>query len=343
MQQLSTPTTSVQNGYHYISAMTAIIFFGGSSSSASAPSSSDEGYSPVVLIWWAFLSSIAIMNIFLLIVANRTLNVNNSSPEGSKEKDEGHYSYNDASSSWLVNIRNKQFNMSALYVGGCAFRSIFICHHTLRRALLYSFASTGFVGRSVATVAELGAATQVSLLLQEVGISTNDDLISTISKCIVPLLVMAELFSWYACVTTSYIGSIFEESLWAFCALLSMVSLFRAYPRYVGKDQRNFLQKTIIVNLLYFTYMVIIDVPQYIRAHIRNTNTGKEYYNISDGLNTLLNISQHKLSWSYEDWKFAMMWMTLYFSVACWASIGVVNGPRLDRGMMNMKMKKKCN
>ena len=95
----------------------------------------------------------------------------------------------------------------------------------------------------------------------------------------------------------------------------------------------------IMTNMLYFTYMASIDVPQYIKGHISNTANGKTYYNIQDGLNTLLSVSEHQLTWSYCDWKYAMCWMTLYFSFAFWASIGVINSPRLDQGRIKQKMK----
>ena len=95
----------------------------------------------------------------------------------------------------------------------------------------------------------------------------------------------------------------------------------------------------IMINMVYFTYMTFIDVPQYIKGHIINTANGKTYYNIPDGLNTLLNVSQHKWTWSYCDWKYAMCWMTLYFSFACWASVGVINAPRLDQGLVKQKTK----
>ncbi|KAL3768206.1 hypothetical protein ACHAWU_001896, partial [Discostella pseudostelligera] len=239
---------------------------------------------------------------------------------------------------WLRNVRSRQFIMSTIYVGGCAFRSILPCHHTLRRALVGCYASTGFVGRCVATIAELGAADQAGLLLREIGHATNDGVITFLSYLMVPLLVSAELFSWYACVTTNYIGSIVEESLWAMCAFLSIVALLRCYNEYVGREQRDFIHKALTLNMVYFTYMVSVDVPNYIKGHIANTTDGTSYYNLIDGLKTLINITEHKITWSYEDWRYAMCWMTLYFSIACWSSIGVVNAPRMDMGLARQKI-----
>ena len=181
-----------------------------------------------VIIWWACLASLALLNTLgLLRGAHRKLQV-----------------AQDGYEPWLRRVRIRQFAMSTLYVGGCAFRSALPCHHTLRRSLVRSFLCTGFVGRAVATIAELGAAAQVSLLLHELGFSTKDDATQNVSRAIVPIISLAEIFSWYACVTTNYIGSIWEESLWAFCALLSLVSFLQSFPKYTG-EQRRFVQKAV--------------------------------------------------------------------------------------------------
>ena len=90
--------------------------------------------------------------------------------------------------------------------------------------------------------------------------------------------------------------------------------------------------------MVYFTYMVSVDVPNYIQGYIDNTTHGTSYYNLIDGLKTLVSITEHKITWSYEDWRYAMCWMTLYFSVACWSSIGVVNARRMDMGLAKQKL-----
>lgn len=83
--------------------------------------------------------------------------------------------------------------------------------------------------------------------------------------------------------------------------------------------------------------MVSVDVPNYVRGHLDNVARGKSYPTASDGLASLLSIDDHDLTWSYEDWRYSMCWMTLYFSVACWASIAVVNAPRMDEGLVRRR------
>ena len=84
--------------------------------------------------------------------------------------------------------------------------------------------------------------------------------------------------------------------------------------------------------------MISVDVPNYVRAHLANTARGVSYHSVSDGLGSLLRIDEHNLTWSCEDWRYSMCWMTLYFSVACWASIWMVNAPRMDEGLVRSKM-----
>ena len=183
-----------------------------------------------VLIWWGCLSAVAALNCGVLLRSARSsLSSNRRSLPP-----------------WLRSIRDRQYDMSSTYVYGCAYRSILPCHHTLRRVLVRSVASTGFVGRAVATVAALGVAEQASLLLREVGIATEDETTIATSRVVVPILLVAEISSWYACATTNYAGSIVEEGLWATCAMLVASCLARCRREYeVGGEQWRFVRRAV--------------------------------------------------------------------------------------------------
>ncbi|KAL3823886.1 hypothetical protein ACHAXA_005468 [Cyclostephanos tholiformis] len=286
-----------------------------------SPSTGPDDDSHLVLLWWMCLIGIAIFNCGILLRSARAFHASNRVAYPPR----------------LRSIRDTQLVMSSIYVYGCAYRSILPTHHTLRRVLIRSNASSGFVGRTVATIAELGAAYQSSLLLYEVGTATNerDALIITTSRIIVPMLTIAEIFSWIACTTTNYAGSIIEEGLWAICALLVASCLAKCLVLYeVGGEQRDFVLRALTLNVAYFAYMISVDVPNYVRGHLDNVARGKSYRTVSDGLASLLSIDEHDLTWSYDDWRYSMCWMTLYFSVACWASIAIVNAPRMDEGLV---------
>ena len=57
---------------------------------------------------------------------------------------------------------------------------------------------------------ELAFAAQWAWLLYEIGRSTENKAILSLSRLIVPIIAVAEVFSWYACLTTNYIGSAIE-------------------------------------------------------------------------------------------------------------------------------------
>ena len=54
------------------------------------------------------------------------------------------------------------------------------------------------------------------------------------SYLLLPLIGMAEIFSWYTTLTTNFIGSVVEESLWAFTATLMTISMVLIWSRYRG-------------------------------------------------------------------------------------------------------------
>jgi hypothetical protein len=63
------------------------------------------------------------------------------------------------------------------------------------------FFSSIFVGRTIATVAELGFIAQWAIVLHLVGEAVRDKKILFVSKIIFPMIFIAEIFSWYASVS----------------------------------------------------------------------------------------------------------------------------------------------
>ena len=184
------------------------------------------------------------------------------------------------------------------------------------------------IGRSVATIAELAFVAQWSLILYEIGSELKNRRIILISKVIVPMIVVAECFSWYACVTTNYIGTVVEESLWAVAAGLTVFGFLGARGSYSG-SQKKLLWAGILSGIVYVIYMITVDVPNYLRGWLENKSTGKQFSSISEGLVEVA--TQWRFTRAHEDWQYEMIWMTLYFSVAVWMSIYIVNAPRMDR------------
>ena len=225
-------------------------------------------------------------------------------------------------------IRKSQLILSSIYVLGCGFRSIIPRGDVRRIVLVDSWVSSIAIGRSVATIAELSFVAQWAFLLYEIGKSTGNRYCLVVSKIIVPIIIVAECFSWYACTTTNFIGTTIEESLWAIAAALTLVGFLQARPLYEG-IQRNFLTAGVACSILYVIYMVTVDVPAYVNKWLVDQAAGKHYATVKDGLIEVA--TQFRVTHLYADWQYEMVWMTLYFSVAVWISMLIVNAPLMDK------------
>ncbi len=124
--------------------------------------------------------------------------------------------------------------LSAAYVFGCAFRSVLPRADVQRICLFDPWLSSILVGRSVATVAEICFAVQWAIVLRELAKAANSDTARNVANAFVPVIVVAEACSWYAVVTTNYLGNVLENSLWAAAFLLIGMALLRLLPRFRG-------------------------------------------------------------------------------------------------------------
>jgi hypothetical protein len=88
--------------------------------------------------------------------------------------------------------------LSAAYVSGCAFRSFLPRADVQRICLFDTWLSSVTVGRSVATVAEICFVAQWAIVLHQLGTITGADTALSAAWVIVPLILIAECFSWHA-------------------------------------------------------------------------------------------------------------------------------------------------
>src|SRR5262249_24078050 len=108
--------------------------------------------------------------------------------------------------------------LAALYVLGCGFRSLLPMVDVPRLCLHETWLSRIFVGRSVATVAELAFAAQWALLMREAGAVRA-------AHAVVPLIAAAELLSWLAVLTRNDFFHAAENSLWTVTAAFAAAFL----------------------------------------------------------------------------------------------------------------------
>jgi hypothetical protein len=197
-----------------------------------------------------------------------------------------------------------------------------------RLVMVDSFWSSVLVGRSVATVAELCFAAQWALLLRatsRVGDSTPG---AVAGRAVLPLIVLAEGFSWYAVLTTSNIGHVVEESLWGLCALLVVAGLVHAWPR-LARTQRRWLAVWCVAAAAYAAYMIGVDVPMYWQRWLAQLHGGHVAMDAADGLADIA--SRWTVSHQWAHWHSEVLWMTAYFSLGVWASIALSLQPAWRR------------
>ncbi len=234
--------------------------------------------------WWATLCAVAALNITAWAVAAFAVQ------EGANRA---------------------QILLSALYVFGCAFRSVFPVYDIPRLCVVSPRVSSVLVGRTVATVAELAFAAQWAVYLH----GSSLEPARAVSLTIVPLIALAEICSWHAVLTTRNLGHIFENSLWGICAALIVISL-------VASGQGAMPIVWAAGGALYVAYMFVVDVPMYWSRWKMDRARRKRHLGLAQGMRELARPSRVSRLW--QDWRSEVTWMTLYFSVGVWVSISLI-------------------
>ena len=181
------------------------------------------------------------------------------------------------------------------------------------------------VGRSVATIAELCFMAQCALLLHIAGVGTGNTLTIKIARLLMPLIVIAECASWYAILSTNYLGHVVENSIWTVCAVMLLTSFVLMWP-HSSRKQRHFLIAMMAFAASYIVFMTTIDVPMYWSRWQLDVATAKPYLSMLQGFadasrSCIVNFDLTK-------WHQEIPWMTLYFTVAVWVSIFLPHAPK---------------
>ena len=260
-----------------------------------------------VLAWWALLTSISVLNIVAWIVVARGFSRRTSSMDARQRR-----------------ARRWQLALSALFVLGCAFRSLMPRAEGQRIVLFDSWLSAVVISRAVATVAELSMVAQWTIFLREYARGVDAKLALVLSYFPIPLIAIAEVFSWYTTLTTNFAGSIVEESTWAVTAALIIIGFCSIWGRYHGARQR-LLSWVIAAQIIYFLFMCSVDVPMYRRRWLADQARGKQYLSVVAGWHDASHRWVVTRAWS--DWRDEMPWMSLYFTAGVWISLWLVRTP----------------
>ncbi len=264
--------------------------------------SSSLAWSNPLAWWWGLLTVVSAANIAVWFVLYRQLHGQPAGGLGSTSGIE------------LMLI------LCAAYVFGCAFRSLLPRADVQRICLFDTWLSSVVVGRSVATVAEICFAAQWAIILHQLGTMTGADTALNAAWVIVPLILIAECFSWYGVLTTNYLGNAIENSIWAVAFFVVGIGLCRLLPEFDG-PVRVVLVITIIGIAGYLAFLMTIDVPMYLSRWRAEVADGGKLLRPLEGLRDVSTrwVVTHDLA----EWKDEIAWMSLYFSAAVWASLAL--------------------
>lgn len=255
--------------------------------------------------WWTFLCAVSGLNVLAWSASALWLR----RLQGAGRPD-------DARGAWL------QWLLCGGYVFGCAFRSAFPVYDVQRQVLVDSWLSSVIIGRSVATVAELCFVIQWAMLLHAVSKAHGHGFGRHVARLIVPMIVAAEICSWHAVLTTANLGHVIEESLWGLSSALVVLAIVGLWP-HCHRAMRPLLLLWAAAGSAYVVYMFGVDVPMYWSRWLADEAQGRVYLSVFQGV---VDASERwVVSHRWEDWRSEVVWMSLYFSVAVWLSIGLVH------------------
>lgn len=255
------------------------------------------------LLWWRILSVMSVFNIIMWISTFLTVDTKN---------DNGY-------SIWHVCL-------SGVFTIVCAFRSIVPRADTDRYCIIDSWVSSIVAGRSAATVAEISFATQIGLIMHEIGGSARYSWVQSLTVPVIVLLSTAQCLCWYGIITRNNMAHVIEESLWAFTFVMVGVALGVCAP-HLDAIWQEICYLGVVLCVAYVYFMVTVDIPMYYKRWCANNTHGNhKYYGLKEGFHDALTHRVVTLDW--ELWKPEVAWLSGYFTGAVFVSIGLSHLPR---------------
>jgi len=247
-----------------------------------------------ILWWWALLFLVSAGNLVLWVVIAREV-----------------YGLSDG-------YVAQQLLLSGIFAAACAFRSILPRVDLERQCLWNSALSSIFVGRSVATVAELCFAGQCALLISKLAALTGNAWLQVVGWSIVPLILLAQLCCWYAVISLNHLGHAIEEILWSVLTILMALSLGLTLGQ-MPADSRMLSWFGMVACAGAALLMLGVDVPMYLARWRHARSSGVRYLSLMEGLGDAL--QRRRVAHRWDEWRPEVPWMSLYFTVGVWLSL----------------------
>jgi hypothetical protein len=262
--------------------------------------------STAVIAWWAGLSLVSVINLATWGWIAAALLRSRADP---------------ASLRW----QRWQLALCALFVFGCAYRSFLPRTEAQRFSMIDSWISSAPLARIAATLAELAFVAQVALVLHACASAAGLRFAKVAAWLIVPLIALAEVFSWYSALTTNFFGSVLEESIWPIALSLAVAGFALVRSRFFGPLKKA-ITLAIAAGIAYVLFMCTVDVPMYWRRWARDEAAGHRYLTIAEGWSDAW--ERRVVTRRWEDWREEMPWMSLYFSACVWLSLAMASTRR---------------
>ena len=267
-------------------------------------------WSNPVALWWVFLLLASAANVVLWFALARALR------QRARDFRAG-----------LFRVELMIF-LCAAYVFGCAFRSVLPRADVQRIALFDTWLSSVLIGRSVATIAEICFVIQWAIVLRALAGMTRADTVRNVASIIVPLIVVAECCSWYAVITTNYLGNAVENSIWVLAFLLIAIALIRLIGEFRGIARAGLCVAVAGIGA-YLAFLLAVDVPMYLARWQEDMANGKALFGLLLGLHDIA--TRLTVTHDLAHWRDEMAWMALYFSAAVWSSLALCGFALIER------------
>jgi len=244
----------------------------------------------------------------------------------------------------MYGYQSNLFYLSLPFIFECGYRSVLPRVDIPRLCFFDWWPNMVLFGRLSAFVGEWCWMLQISLVLQKVlgELQTikgkSDSCCSSIAAAariarLIPYIcLLAECFGTTGPVTSNNLWCIFEACTWTTMYVLTTycaIVLRRGLKAISSSNDtvKRFANVLMIAGLVYIPYMLLINIPLYVKRWHEDEENGVSYLTFEKGLPDIAEC--HETSHRWEDWKDDAGWMIGYFSLAVWSSIWLMNAPTL--------------
>jgi hypothetical protein len=131
-------------------------------------------------------------------------------------------------------------------------------------------------------------------------------------------VALAEACSWYAVITTNYLGNVLENSLWTVAFVLIAIAVLDLLNRYRGAVKFTLIGAAVGI-AGYVAFMCTVDVPMYFARWQADLAAGRQFFGLFSGLHDVA--TRWVVTHDAARWDGEIIWMSLYFSAAVWTSL----------------------